>query len=181
MPYREIIKICNYCNSEFQTRRHEQKFCSHKCAGFGNNAMRGKSVHMTLEQKQKLSESIKNKWQLNPEAFSSGEKHSKAVGKSTKGKYKSDRVDSLFEVSSRTKYKILKRLKIGCSLCGWNESVCDLHHINGRKIPNCHNHNNLTYVCPNCHRKIHDGLVESSAIVTLEQQIGNKWRDEYYG
>lgn len=37
-----------------------------------------------------------------------------------------------------------------CSMCGWSESVCDIHHITPLQV---------TVLCPNCHRKIHRGLL----------------------
>lgn len=40
---------------------------------------------------------------------------------------------SLFDVSSRTRTKILERMKMCCSLCGWSQSTVDLHHIISKK------------------------------------------------
>lgn len=181
MPYKEIIKTCGYCDTEYYTNDPRRKFCSHRCAGFGNNAQRGKKLTKTPEQIKKLSDSLKEKWRTNPECFVHGEKHSIAVGKGTKGKHKKHKITSLYEVSPRTKQKVLQRLKISCCVCGWNDCVCDLHHINGRKIENYNHHRNLAYVCPNCHRKIHIGLIKKEELTNLEAQIGDKWLELYYG
>ena len=88
---------------------------------------------------------------------------------------------NIYELSSRTRIKVIKRLNIGCSRCGWNEDICDMHHINGRKIKDCHNHNNLCYLCPNCHRKIHNGKIKKEELINLFDYIGDNWKQYYYG
>ena len=62
---------------------------------------------------------------------------------------------SLMDLSSRTVSKILQRAKCGCSICGWNESTCDIHHIVPRSEGGSNSSDNLIIVCPNCHRVIH--------------------------
>jgi hypothetical protein len=135
---------------------------------------------MSEAQKIKLSESSKKAWAEKRENFSVGEKHSKAVGKGTKGKHKIP--NSILDVSSRTVSKIMKRLNKGCSLCGWNKGTCDIHHINGRKIEDANGHWNLTYICPNCHREYHSGNAElKEKFVSLLNYIGDEWKEYYYG
>ena len=67
--------------------------------------------------------------------------------KGSKNKYNKD-PKNIYELSTRTITKILKRMtddkNIGCCICGWNESTCDIHHIRGRKINNPNHHSNLT-------------------------------------
>jgi hypothetical protein len=46
----------------------------------------------------------------------------------------------------------LKDFDIKCSICEWNESTCDLHHI----VPDEESFENLILICPNCHRVIHN-------------------------
>jgi 5-methylcytosine-specific restriction endonuclease McrA len=84
-------------------------------------------------------------------------------------------------ISSRTFSKILERAKVGCSLCGWNESSCDTHHIIERKHGGTNAMDNLIAVCPNCHRIIHklkkyskEFLVSKSFAFTLPN-----WKDFY--
>jgi hypothetical protein len=93
--------------------------------------------------------------------------------------------DNLYLYSSRTKSKIIQRMinakEIGCSNCNWNESIGDFHHINGRKIEDAHNHNNLCYLCPNCHRLVHAGILPIEKLISLEIQIGDKWKKYAYG
>jgi 5-methylcytosine-specific restriction endonuclease McrA len=84
---------------------------------------------------------------------------------------------SIFDMSSRTRVKVLKRLGIGCSLCGWNEASCDIHHIIPKSKNGTDEHNNLTYICPNCHRLAHSGKIQN--YVSLQEQINDVWLTEY--
>lgn len=103
-----------------------------------------------------------------------------AGAKGSKGKYKRN-PESLLDLSPRTISKILSRLGIGCSRCGWNEASCDIHHIYGRNIENANHHANLTCLCPNCHRLFHSKKIGSSDVICLIEQIGDKWKECYYG
>lgn len=85
---------------------------------------------------------------------------------------------NIFDVSSRTRLKILKRLGIGCATCGWDKASCDIHHIKPQSVGGSNDHSNLTYICPNCHRLAHSGLL--TEFKTLEQQIGELWTESYY-
>lgn len=117
-----------------------------------------------------------------------GKKHSeetkKKIALSVKQHYQTKKdatnITSLKQLSSRTMSKILQRMNLGCSRCGWNEARCDIHHIHGRKIEDCDNHNNLCCLCPNCHRLVHDNKISSDELITLEEQIGDSWKEYYY-
>jgi 5-methylcytosine-specific restriction endonuclease McrA len=87
---------------------------------------------------------------------------------------------SILEVSSRTTRKILKRLGIACLNCGWDEDVCDLHHIKSLREGGDSNHENLTYICPNCHRLVHSKKIDKSDLVSLAESVGDKWKKHYY-
>jgi hypothetical protein len=75
--------------------------------------------------------------------------------------------------------KILSMMKLGCFLCGWNESICDMHHIDPKSKGGNSNMDNITYVCPNCHRKIHRSIVKEH-IPSMKEKIGDKWKDYYH-
>lgn len=45
-----------------------------------------------------------------------------------------------------------------CEICG-EETILEQHHIRGRNIYNPHNFNNLANICPNCHTKVHNGII----------------------
>lgn len=98
----------------------------------------------------------------------------KKQAKSFKGKIP----DNLYDISKRTKAKILKRLGAGCSHCKWNEGMCDVHHITPKKHGGGNEHTNLTLLCPNCHRLAHEGKLIT--FINLNDYIGEKWRECYY-
>lgn len=111
----------------------------------------------------------------NPEAFAAG----RQAG-STNSPHRPTPPTSLLEVSSRTVRKVLTRLKVGCSRCSWSEGISDIHHIRGRKIPDANNHNNLTLICPNCHRLVHERKVKPETLIPLSVYIGDTWKRYYY-
>lgn len=84
---------------------------------------------------------------------------------------------NIYEVSSRTRCKIIKRMNIECSACGWNESVCDLHHIIPKSKGGTNDHTNITVLCPNCHRLAHDNKIVN--FISLEEHVGDRWKDYY--
>lgn len=88
---------------------------------------------------------------------------------------------SLMDFSSRTVQKVLKRMKVGCSNCGWNKTTCDIHHINGRKGMDANKHTNLCLLCPNCHRMAHEGILDKLTLINLQDQLGESWRLYFYG
>ncbi len=171
-----INKICLNCSEPFTCHHNKARFCSMSCAGKYN----GKNKKFSEKHKSNISAGLKRKYESNSYNKSVGESHSKAVGKYTKGKYKNN-PNSILDLSSRTVSKIIKRMNIGCSRCDWNEATCDIHHINGRKISDANNHKNLTYICPNCHRMVHEGKIEKSSLINLIDYIGDSWKEFYYG
>lgn len=131
------------------------------------------------EHKKKIGESVRQANIDHPERKVRGERLSKAVGRSTKGKYNRC-PKSIMELSKRTVSKILVRVKAKCSRCGWNEESCDIHHIRGRKIPNADSHDNLSCLCPNCHR-LTKRKIKPEDIIPISVQFGDKLLDAYYG
>lgn len=170
-----VIKIrCLFCDNEFVTTDIRKKFCNSSCSASYNNKNR------VLEEstKEKISKGLKIYFDENPKKiydafFWNGVKTSK--GKFLKNP------QSIFTLSSRTRIKVLERLNLSCFRCGWNDDICDLHHIYGRKIENPHNHKNLTYVCPNCHRLAQNKKILPEDLITLEEKIGDEWKKYYYG
>ena len=45
-----------------------------------------------------------------------------------------------------------------CPICNQKEILVE-HHIKGKNIPNANHLSNLAYICDNCHRKIHEGII----------------------
>lgn len=84
---------------------------------------------------------------------------------------------SLLECSKRTVSKIVQRMKLSCFNCGWNECACDIHHITPKSKGGTDEHNNLTYLCPNCHRLAHTGKLHT--FKTLFEMVGDDWKKFY--
>jgi DNA-directed RNA polymerase subunit M/transcription elongation factor TFIIS len=169
-------KFCIRCKKVFVKRQNEKpsrfekrKFCSIECGRAGNS--------------KEKSDRLKKRWEENRENFPKGFEHSKSVGRGTTGKFKKN-ASSLKELSSRTVSKIIARLlteqkNFGCSSCGWREAIGDIHHIVPQKEGGTDEHNNLTYLCPNCHRLLHNG--KEINFLTIEKQLGDLWEKYYYG
>jgi len=84
-------------------------------------------------------------------------------------------------MSARTSRKLLRRLGLQCSRCGWDDGTGDIHHIHGRKVHDPNNHKNLAYICPNCHRLVHEGKVLTAELTSLERQLPANWWERYFG
>lgn len=91
-------------------------------------------------------------------------------------------VTSLIKLSRRTVTKMLNRANKGCSICGWNESNCDIHHIIDVALGGSDDMSNLILVCPNHHRMIHtykNGLdVTYLKTLSLDKTFSD-WADYY--
>lgn len=159
---------CKNCNDSF-FGDSRQMFCSKSCAN--------KARVVTSDTKQRISKSLSEYHSTHPNALID---HTEKVGKATKGKYKG-KISSIFEVSPRTARKILGRIGLGCSYCGWNEELGDIHHIKGRKIENFNSHENLCYLCPNCHRLAGKGKIDTDKLISLNIYWPENWKDYYYG
>jgi len=171
--------VCRNCLCDFETTIIEQEFCSSSCTATFNQT--GK--RLSDKHKNSISEALKEKYK--GKIFSDEERKilSLAVGSYTKGKFKSGHINSIWDGSSRTRLKILKRLNCStvCVSCGWDKDECDVHHIRGRKIENPHAHSNLILLCPNCHRLVHKGKLSLLGLKTLEDLFPSNWKDMYFG
>jgi hypothetical protein len=191
-----IHKKCKECNKDFTARGNNRKFCSRHCAGKYNynkfnklNTRDSREKQRTvMKQKfakdkvfrQKTIDKLKKWRQENPDKILRGEKLSKLVGNATKGKYNLF-PKNIYDMSGRTRQKVIQRLRLSCFRCEWNEGTCDLHHIHGKKIEDCDNHCNLVVLCPNCHRLVHNNKIILDKIKTFEELVGTKWLEFYYG
>ena len=89
-------------------------------------------------------------------------------------------IQNIYELSSRTIQKILKRANVKCVICDWDKTTLDIHHIHGRNIKDADNHKNLVCVCPNCHRLAHENKIEKKELESKSlDKILNNWK-EYY-
>lgn len=174
-----LEKTCQnpQCAKPFTAKDYRQKYCGLPCAGAVNS--KGRVSSTETREKQRLARVAFYKAHPNPQKGSSV--HAQAVGKGTRGKHRPQQPATLMELSSRTVRKILQRLNPGCSRCGWREGIGDLHHINGRKVPDPNGHWNLTYLCPNCHRVAHVKKLSNGELVSVATQLGSTWVEVYYG
>jgi len=166
-----LIFICKFCNKKTSKRynlvRHEKSCklnpdridltvicpeCGKKCSNNQNLTQ-----HLTMSH--------------SPEASNRKIKCAKSY------KVYKD-IITLDDISSRTKSKILERMNLGCSRCGWAKSTGDFHHIVPRSKGGDNSHSNLTYLCPNCHRLAHTNKLDE--FITFEEQVKDKWKEYYY-
>lgn len=190
--------VCERCGKEFfeNWRKPGSKaplrFCSMTCAN---------TRFHTAESKAKVSAALK-------ETFSKIESegrfcencnsvfHSKDLSRklcftclpSTIKKVKVGKVpESILDVSRRTSMKIVERMELPCSCCGFylKGVHLDFHHIIPRKDNGPDDMTNITYICPNCHRIAHtDKSLLKNKLVSVKEQLdacGKNWLDFYYG
>jgi hypothetical protein len=174
MPKTVTVTRCLNCGEVLEKVDKRTKFCNCSCAVSYNNKKR----KLSKSAKKKISKSLKAHFDRHPKKVK--EEYFWAGVKTSKGRHLKN-PQNLFELSSRTRTKVLRRLGLPCFLCGWSQEICDVHHIKGRAVEDCHDHNNLTNLCPNCHRLAHVGKIDSSILPTLEERIGDRWKREYYG
>ncbi len=159
---------CEYCDKENLGTYGSGRFCSTKCArGYST-----KSKRKTINEKVSKKLTKKSTQQKVQEKIAAKHSYYKRKTEAT----------SLMDMSKRTMVKILKRLKLPCSNCGWfiNSVVGDIHHIVEKKNGGSDSHKNLSYLCPNCHRCVHSDIIDSDELITLEEYIGDEWKHYYY-
>lgn len=173
-----MIKYCKECGKELT--KGQRVFCCQSCAAKYNN----RSRVTTTKGKTKIATCIRcgqeflasihiNKCKcICPKCKTHNRPHSK----------NKSQILTLSDISKRTMMKILKRMNAKCSICGWNEASCDLHHIVPRKNGGGDNFDNLIVVCPNCHRICH--TTNKYNFEFLKQRnieiMYKNWRDFYH-
>lgn len=144
-----ISKICEYCNTSFDAdiREHNRgnaKFCSISCGMKNSNSNR--------EQINKICKHCGRDYQ-------SSNNNSQYCSKSCKQKnYR----HTSKHILGKEKELIDNIRKEPCSICGWQESIRDVHHIipvskGGKNI-----NENLISLCPNHHRMVHNNLISEN-------------------
>ena len=70
------------------------------------------------------------------------------------------------------------KLNHTCSVCGWDKTTCDAHHMIKRAENG--SDDEVILVCPNCHRMIHKGLLsaQDEEIVRALQKCKEALRNE---
>lgn len=187
--------ICENCGKEHDGSYGSGRFCSKSCSiSFGN-----KHKIRKKETNEKIANSVKQYFKQNPKEYTyTCEKCGKTF--ILNNKIRKDRhvycndckrkvvhakdlseLNTITDVSKRTITKILRRANVKCSICGWNESTCDIHHIIHKKDGGSDNMDNLIVVCPNCHRIIHTTDKYNTELLqqhSLDKEFSN-WKDFY--
>src|ERR1017187_2357901 len=162
------MKLCEKCGIEIEysklSRWATGRFCSKKCAN--------SRIH-TNKTKEKISLGVKlstkfNKWSIirNSETNSRRTHICEKCSCQFTGKIRDGRKihcndckrkpgrqpnpNNLYSISARTRTKVIARLNLKCSRCGWNEASIDLHHIISRKNNGDNSFGNISPLCPNC-------------------------------
>lgn len=192
--------ICENCGKEHDGSYGSGRFCCKSCAISFGNKQRSKESRILVNKK--ISEGLKKYNMNNPkeikyydyicekcgEHFTSTKIRNGRLIHCDKCKrkvvhYKDiNNLTSIKDLSKRTITKVLTRANKGCSICGWNESTCDIHHIVPKSKGGTNENSNLIVVCPNCHRIIHTTDKYSQEFLfehSIEKEFNN-WKDFYY-
>jgi hypothetical protein len=174
------LRTCAFCKKEFVSK-DIRKCCSRKC-GSSMPKKPGCKISKCLFCGNEFDNGYERRRKF-CNKFCSGKYYAKdrrnANWTKIKAKERFTGVDSIWYLNSIPRKRVLVNLKIGCSRCGWSEDMCDLHHIYGRKIPNANSHDNLSYLCPNCHRLADKKKIKPETIIPFSKQVGERWRDVY--
>lgn len=161
---------CENCEQEHDGTFATGRFCSLKCSRSFATKYKRKEINQKVSNSLKgrqVGGAVPGRIKGKPKIIEHREKLGKAM-----------MIHTIRNLSKRTITKILKRLNLGCSRCGWKETISDIHHIIHRKKGGSDEHENLVYLCPNCHRLAHDGKIVE--FITMKEQVGERWRDFYF-
>lgn len=192
------MKQCPKCNIEFNEigKWGLKKFCSQSCANSREQTSEMREKKRLKLQKVGICKFCKQECgsmgalkqhetscDFNPNKLP-GPFFGKSHADNTKKKQGQNNImgqripESLLDMSKRTVSKVLHRLNVGCSNCGWKESSCDIHHILPVSKGGTDTNTNLTILCPNCHRLAHTNKLDK--FTSVADQIGELWREHYY-
>ena len=93
---------------------------------------------------------------------------------------------SILDLSKRTVSKVILRMQLPCSCCGAYVPgvVWDIHHIKPRSQGGSDSADNLTYICPNCHRICHTDIAllpkPLISLVDFLLLVDKQWQDYYF-
>ena len=134
--------ICQYCGQKFNASPHRiskgyGKYCSRKCASICVGNQLKQRAFKKCEVCGKSYEVVKNKYE---------------TSKYCSRKCKDTPHIPITELKdwSAIKRRVFAKYGTSCYKCGWCESYCDVHHLNGNHEDN--RLENLRPACPNCHR-----------------------------
>jgi len=137
--------------------REQGNFCSRGCAGAYNNRKR---------------KATSKKCEICGKKFTTKCGHAKFCSPTCK-RHQNAKLSKQAREEGKYRYHLSKKIKtkfgnLPCFHCGWGEAICDVHHIKGRKDGGTDDYSNLTILCPNDHRLVHKGKIQSKNLKTLE-------------
>lgn len=146
-----ILKACVECNVEFKCslREHNRgngKFCSLSCAA----KCRNKNIPILTKLCGHCGKS-----------YETTSKYSKVCSFLCKQKnYRSKRNNQ-----SKNERELLESLReLPCTICGWNETIRDVHHIIPVSKGGKNELSNLITLCPNHHRMADKNLISEDSL-----------------
>lgn len=184
--------VCEKCGKVMTEKFGSGRFCSRACANSRS--------HLSSEERTRISESVK----IANKRYCSTERACERCGEMYVPNNRLRKLcyscqpkiivrasakqipESILQISSRTLSKIISRMNLPCSCCGFFVSgvVLDLHHIVPRGKGGEDTAHNLTYICPNCHRIAHtDVSLLKKELVPFDiylSELNLNWRDYYY-
>lgn len=145
-----ITKICTFCNESFEAdvREHNRgnaKYCSLSCC-----AKAPKNIHVHDRTCINCNHNFKSKCA-----------DTKYCTNSCKQQYRRKQI-----ITKNYATKSLQRIlgHLPCELCGWSDSIRDVHHIIPVSKGGKNTLDNVLVLCPNHHRMIHHNLVSEEAV-----------------
>jgi len=162
-------KECKNCFKEFTPRVAVQIFCKRVCAVAAALTRKAalndkKNWSITIIDEDGYRKKFRPCMDCGIDIINRGSKmRCKECGPK---KRKADK--KLYRDSNPLKKIKLQNKTTPCTQCTWAEGKCDIHHINGRKIPDPHNPTNLTVVCPNCHRLVHEDKIPPQDLIPIK-------------
>jgi 5-methylcytosine-specific restriction endonuclease McrA len=183
--------ICEKCKCEHGGTYGSGRFCSEQCARAFSTASNRTVINVKVKKTwQRKMADVEYKYTCEKcgREFSSKKRLRKEEGRHVhceqcrrKAPHVLDNPTSLTTLSLRTITKILKRAGIKCSICGWNKTSLDIHHILPVKNGGTGTDDNLIALCPNCHRMAHEKkyTMQELSVKNIKNMFSN-WKDYYH-
>jgi len=183
-----MLKECENCNNIQGGEYGSGRFCNSKCARAFSTKDKRNEINYKVSLKLKNKNKIEHFYKCNKceEGFTSITKIKK--GRNIHCEFCKRKVvhslqnpKTLFDLSTRTIAKIIKRANIKCMMCGWDKTSLDIHHIIPKKNKGTDNDDNLICLCPNCHRMAHEDKYNYDELKPNSIKfLFENWKDYYH-
>ncbi len=171
------MKICEKCSKEHDGTYASGRFCSKACAS--SRIITEEQKKLSSEKQKILKDYVCIECNLSFRGKIKNGRLIKCKG-CRKERVIKEKVKSILDFSKRTVAKIIKRANLKCSMCNWDETSLDVHHIIERKNGGSNDMENLIAICPNCHRKAHEKKYTKEQLKEKSlDKILLSWQDLY--